>query len=410
MPNNASPTTMSPPLARMMGRLETRLRRFELAEPHSPGGTTYAHPRYWNGLQWVTDTIEEHKFHVTDYLGVYRGRGRSGEIPGSRGIARVPTDGNTYELVDLQPMVSWFLAQAYAAAGPGEYVHLKNPTAIQPIGGVLDGWPPQAINVFGQSFTTDDWIICFWMDSVPGWGAMKPASGGFACSCTPVADFTGSDAEVSVTDIVSIHGGIAPAAPLAVSNRFHFRGRAGLSQLEIRWDNTLGLWYLAIARKVSERCSAVLTDDAGPGEGVAVNNIVPIDRGIAPVDDIEDEIIVPMPPDTRAMEGAACTIIYDIRGANDWTIEWVHPMARECQAKLYATLNATDESGYVNYIYPIDYGQSPVAGPPEEWITVVNILNDSDDGGFEGDAGDPVRIRWNEHTKDWEIYDKPCKA
>lgn len=52
--------------------------RYELSADHSPGNTTQAFPRNWNGTAWVTDT-EADTISVVDVDSEFRGRGRDEE-------------------------------------------------------------------------------------------------------------------------------------------------------------------------------------------------------------------------------------------------------------------------------------------------------------------------------------------
>ncbi len=139
-------TPRNPPTVRLPAAPPQRLRRFELAEDQEPGQTVYAHPRRWTGSEWVTDVRPQNKFLVTDPLGVYRGRGRNGEVPGSRGLARAPADASNWEIVDLQPNALLIRGQAYTYVAKAEAeLVIDHAEVLSPSGGlIVDQAPPQA--------------------------------------------------------------------------------------------------------------------------------------------------------------------------------------------------------------------------------------------------------------------------
>lgn len=149
-------------------------RQFELKSPHSPGSTTPAHPRDWNGSAWVTDTDAAREFDVVDTLEEYRGRGKddysSPHDDGSLGVAERNAASGEWEIVRMQPNALALEGAIYADDTlEADGVHVMNPSGAI----IVDQDPAGNItftNPHGHPDIDEDMLVYLvWDESIPGW-------------------------------------------------------------------------------------------------------------------------------------------------------------------------------------------------------------------------------------------------
>ena len=151
----------------------------------------------------------------------------------------------------------------------------------------------------------------------------------------------------------------------------------------------------------AKRCSAILTADAGPGESVGVDNVVPLDGGISPLDDPDDTaetLSATMPPAARALDNAVCEIELNVT-AGTWKIKDPHEQARMLRGTLSGAMADSDPSKTITSPVSMDGGQVPTGT-----LTGYNVFS------FEGDSGGEVFLVWNEATDHYEIIQCECPA
>lgn len=151
---------------------------FELKDALSPGESTTAHPRLWNGAAYVTDTDTE--FLVFDVLGQFRGRGiddfSSPHNEGSFGTAVRGLTVARWEIEDLQPTALMLHGQLTDDVTGGSFT-IDGVEIMQPVGAIItDTDPGEDINVNNLfSFDGDDNGECIivWNEADEVWDAIQ---------------------------------------------------------------------------------------------------------------------------------------------------------------------------------------------------------------------------------------------
>lgn len=169
---------------------------------------------------------------------------------------------------------------------------------------------------------------------------------------------------------------------------------------EVLADGTVAIVDI---QQQAKRCSAILAADAGPGVSVNVDNVVPLDGGMSPVNSSSDTLSAAMPPAARALDNAVCVIEWD-ETTDTWKIDggYLHQQAKRIRGTLGGALSTTTASQTVSSPTSIDGGQVPSGT-----LTAHNVYTTA---GFEGDSGGVCAAEWNETTDRYEFYDVECPA
>jgi len=148
------------------------VRAFELKDAHTPGATSTAYLRTWDGDSYETDTDTE--FEAVDERGVFRGRAKdaysSPHDEGSLGEA---------VLRNGQWEITWMTPHALKIQGAavGDFTAssttIDGVTVMQPSGAIIVDQDPAAAmtvyDIFNWDGSEDDLIIAVWNENTDHW-------------------------------------------------------------------------------------------------------------------------------------------------------------------------------------------------------------------------------------------------
>jgi hypothetical protein len=162
------------------GLVPFEIRRFELKDALTPGGTATAYLRRYVSGAWETDT--QHEFELVDRWGAFRGRAKSAyyspHADGSRGTAWNPHDLPEWEILTMQPHA--LMVRGLATADfTGSTIVIDGVNVKQPTGGLIVTTDPAAdltvYNDIGFIGKDNDLVYAEWDESQAKWVASMVA-------------------------------------------------------------------------------------------------------------------------------------------------------------------------------------------------------------------------------------------